>query len=208
MRMWQGVRIGTNCLNATLLAGLSVGCQTGKPIQSQRLIEHQALVDFSGLKPAEHIPELNVHGALPAHWTRSPFQKTALYSQTYWRSPSGHTGVGAVDIHLPLPISADMVLWLAEREYTKKANDGRLIAKWKDELGRSWFEAESKSYHVRGYALAQGFEAWVVFFGYRLDRPPEPGEIGIAARSADTFIPLVNRSPSSPTTRPFTQPAL
>lgn len=190
-----------------LLVG-STGCQS-KPIQTHRLIESYAIYDFRDLNPAETQPETKAYGATPTGWEKLPPQKTALYTYRQWRSPSTNTGVGVAYIRLPLPISAKAVLWLARREYTKKANDGKLVGEWVDDVGRSWFEAENDKYHVRGYCLAQGFEAWVVYFGYKVNAPPNPGEISQAARSADTFIPLVGgvTPPVSPSTVPTTAPS-
>ena len=92
----------------------------------------------------------------------------------------------------------------------------RLINEWTDELGRNWFEVENNKYHVRGYALAQGFEAWIVYFGYKLNYPPDLGEISLAARAADTFVPLLGRrrtghqtrdDPARPRVPPSSHPA-
>jgi hypothetical protein len=190
------------------LFAAATGCQT-KPIPTHALIQNQVLHDFSGLNPAETVPEAKAHGAAPAGWEKLPPQKTALYTYRQWRSPSTNTGVGVAYIHLPLPVSAKAVLWLARREYTKRADDGKVIGEWTDELGRNWFEAENDKYHVRGYCLAEGFEAWVVYFGYKVHAPPNPGEIGQAARSADTFIPLVGgmAPPEPPASRPAAAPS-
>jgi hypothetical protein len=96
-------------------------------------------------------------------------------------------------IRLPLPLSAEMVCWFAKREYTKKAQDGKIIREWKDALGRRWFEAENNKYHVRGYCMVQGFQAWFVYFGYKTEHPPNFDEISLAAKSADTFIPITGK---------------
>jgi hypothetical protein len=172
------------------------GCQSAHPIQSHRLIEHQAMVDFSGLKAVETLPEFKVNAAVPSSWEAVTPHKTALYTHGQWRAPSGRTAVGAALIRLPLPLSAKTVLWFAKGEYTKRSSDGKLIDQWIDELGRAWFEAENNKYHVRGYCLAQGFEAWVIYFGYKTDHPPEPTEISLAARCADTFVPRAGTEPS------------
>jgi hypothetical protein len=191
-------------LSVLLLAG--VGCQGSKPIQSHRLIEHQALIDFSGLKSAETVPDLKVNAAIPQAWEPLPVQKSTLYNFGQWRSPSTHTGVGAAYIRLPLPVGAGAVLWIAKHKYAEQSSDGKVINEWTDELGRSWFEVENSKYHVRGYALAQGFEAWIVYFGYKLNYPPDLGEISLAARAADTFVPLLGGVESA--TKPATtQPA-
>jgi hypothetical protein len=174
---------------------LAGGCSVGKTIPSRRLIEHQAVIDFSGLKPAEVNEPLKVNAAVPRTWEQVGPNKHSIpgfsVTHTQWRSPSVHTAVGAAHIGMPLPFSADLLLFLAKQQYTSRSTDGRIIAEWKDELGRSWLEAENNKYHVQGYALAQGFEGWFVYFGYKNDQPPEMSEITLAARSVETFVPLV-----------------
>lgn len=195
---------------AVLTIGVT-GCQSAKPIATRRLIEHQALIDFSGLKPADSIDSLRLSGNVPQTWNREGPIDTALYNYAQWHSPSGHTAVGAARVHLPLPLSADVMVYLARLEYTKRSDDGRLLARWTDDLGRSWFAAENRLYHVQGYAVAQGFTGWFVYFGYKVRAPLEVSEIGQAARSLDTFVPLTAESKvvKRPQSRPSatTQPA-
>src|SRR5947209_9443412 len=85
------------------------GCQTGPQVSSRRLIEHQAMIDFSGLKPAAAVEPVQTVLGVPSHWTEMPPKATALYHHQQWKSPSGHTGVGIVYCHLPLPLSAKTV---------------------------------------------------------------------------------------------------
>jgi hypothetical protein len=181
-------------------AGICPGCQSGRPIASHRLIEHQALIDFSGLKPARKQEQIKSIAAVPRTWEQIGPIKNALYSHTQWRSPSGHTAVGAAYIRLPLPLSADLLIFLARLEYSKQRNDGQIASRWTDALGREWFDAENDKYHVRGYALAQGFEGWFVYFGYKVTEPPEMSEISLAARSADTFVPELSTAAGTETT--------
>ena len=184
----------------------AAGCQTGAQVSSRRLIEHQAMIDFSGLKPAAAVEGVQVTLGTPSRWTELPSKSTALYTHQQWKSPSGHTGVGIVFCHLPLPLSPKMVVWFAKHEYAKQEQDGKVIDEWTDELGRSWFEAENNKYHVRGYVVARGFTAWIVYFGYRTQYPPNVAEIGLAARSAESAAPLLDES-LPPTTQPVAQPA-
>ena len=199
-------------LVALVFAPLLAGCQMGKQIQQKRLIEHQALLDFSGLKAPETLEDVRGRAGLPESWKAQPPQKTSLYTHGQWKSPSGHTAVGAVLIRLPLPLSADTIAWFAKREYSNRADDGKILKEWKDDLGRRWFEAENNKYRVRGYCLAQGFEAWIIYFGYKTQHPPNFDEVSLAARSADTFIPLTGQAAeamekASPTKPPTTQPS-
>ena len=178
------------CLLAAvaLLAGAG-GCQTSAPVTNRRLIEHQAMIDFSGLKPAEPVEAIKASCSVPHQWEALPVKKTALYTHQQWKSPSTHTGIGVVYIRLPLPLSERTLLWFAKREYTKASDDGKLIGQWTDDLGREWFEAQNNKYHVRGFAIVRGFNAWVTYFGSKTGYPPDVAELGLAARAVETFLP-------------------
>ncbi len=103
-------------------------------------------------------------------------------------------------MHLPLPLSTDMVIWLAKQRYAERDEDGHVIAEWTDPLGRHWIEAENRKFHVRGYALTEGCSAWFVYFGYKINRPLHPGEIAMAAKSLETVVPTpAEREPEHPT---------
>jgi hypothetical protein len=179
-----------------LITGLA-GCQTGQQVSGRQLIEHQALIDFSGLGTVEKIDRLQISVAAPRNWETITAGSNALYRHEQWRSPSTHTGVGVVYVHLPLPLSAKTVVWLAKQEYSKQNEDGRVIAEWTDALGRSWFEAENRKYRVRGYVVTQGFSAWVVYFGYRVRYTPNLAEIGLASRATETVAPMLDPEPQS-----------
>lgn len=180
-----------------LLVGAG-GCQTSAPVSNRRLIEHQAMIDFSGLGPAEPVEAVKVSCSIPRQWEAVPLKRTPLYAHQQWKSPSTHTGLGVVHVRLPLPLSERTLLWLAKREYTKASDDGRLIGQWTDELGREWFEAQNNKYHVRGYAIVRGFNAWLVYFGSKAGYPPDVAELSLAARAVETFVP----DPRRPLRRP------
>lgn len=183
------------CIAVGVLAIAGAGCQTASPVTNRRLIEHQALIDFSGLKPAETVDAVQATCAIPHNWTALELKKGALYSHQQWKSPSTTSGAGIVHVRLPLPLTEKSILWLAKREYTKKSADGREIRQWTDEVGRAWFEAENKHYHVQGYVLARGFNAWLVYFGYKTGYPPDLAELSIAARFAETVVPSSDKKP-------------
>jgi len=90
---------------------------------------------------------------------------------------------------LPLPLAARTIIWFAKLEYSKRADDGKVLREWDDDLGRPWFEAENNKYHVRGYVVVKGFEAWIVYCGYRTAFPPQVSELAAAQRSAETIMP-------------------
>ena len=192
-------------VHAAVLLGMFAwagGCQSTPQVSSRKLIEHQALIDFSGLDRDAAVPAVKTVIAAPRRWENVPPRSSALYTLQQWRAQSGHTGVGVVYAHLPLPLSAKAVVWLAKQEYAKKAHSGKVLDEWTDVLGRSWFEAENDEYHVRGYVVVNGFNAWVVYFGYRTHYPPDLAEISLAARSAESAVPMQDDA-----TPPTTQPA-
>ena len=165
------------------------GCQMGQTVPTARLIQHQAMIDPTGLKETAVAVPVKVHIAAPQRWEQTDPRKGALYTDMQWRSPSKMTGVGVVHCRLPLPLPAKAIVWLAQKEYAKKADDGKLLGTWEDALGRPWFEAETAKYHVRGYVVAKGFEAWIIYFGYKMEQPPSASELGVAARSLETIVP-------------------
>jgi hypothetical protein len=183
------------------------GCQSTAQVSGRRLIEHQAFIDFSGLGNDEALAPVRTSIAAPRQWELMPLQSSPLYTHQQWRSPSTHTGVGVVLAHLPLPLSAKTVVWFARTEYSRHRNDGKVLDQWTDSLGRSWFEAENEKYHLRGYVVVKGFDVWVVYFGYRTHYPPDLAEISLAARSAETAVPMVDAAALSATTQPAIQAA-
>ena len=188
------------------LLGSALGCQQSHPLASRRLIEHVAMIDFSGLKPPEKVDNVKTTLALPRNWEAMPAKSTALYTHRQWRSPSGHTGVGVAYARTPLPLSPKLVVWLAKQQYAKLAQDGRVLGEWTDNLGRYWFEAENDKYHIRGYVATQDFGAWILYVGYRVKYAPDPGEISLAARSLDSALPQLEEPTNSPATQPATAP--
>jgi hypothetical protein len=168
---------------------LLTGCQMGPSISTARLLQHQAMIDPSGLKETTVCELAKVHIATPQTWDALEPKKTAIYTDMQWRSPSKMTGVGVAYIHLPLPIPARMIVWLAAKEYSKKADDGKVLAQWEDAMGRPWFEAQNNRYHLRGYVVSKGFEAWIIYCGYKRQQPPSAVELGLAARSLETIVP-------------------
>ena len=203
-RLWIGAGL---CL---ALASIS-GCTFAPPVQTNRLITQRALIDFTGLKQVQQYANVKVTAAPPVGWDRLALRKHFLYEHEQWRSPSSLTGVGVAYIRTPLPLPADAITWFAKKEYGKKAEDGKILAEWTDATGRAWFEAENKKYHVRGYVATRGNEAWIVYCGYRLEKSPDPSEISLAMRSAETFVPITPSShagSSNVAQEPSTQPAI
>jgi hypothetical protein len=183
----------------TVVTGLFIlisvgGCQTTQSLSVDRLIAHQAMIDFSGLGPTQTIEQLKVTASIPRKWEALPLQESPLYVHQQWRSASHSTGVGVAYVHLPLPVSAKTIIWFAKMQYSSQNTrdgkpQGNLLGEWTDAMGREWFEAENYKFHVKGYAITKGFDAWIVYSGYRIRDPMKPAELGMAARSMDSILP-------------------
>jgi hypothetical protein len=190
----MGVRAVLRAMGLAIAVVVFTGCQAAQPVSGTRLIAHVAMIDFSGLGSSAPLDDIKVTAALPCGWMPVPPQANALFVHEQWRSPSHSTGLGVAYIHLPLPMSARMLLWFAKSQYTSQHADataqGALIGEWTDSLGREWFEGENAKYHVKGYAVTDGFDAWVVYSGYRLRSAPDAAEISLAERSVDSVVPL------------------
>jgi hypothetical protein len=176
-------------LLSVLGLALLSGCQGTQPLVARRLIQHQSMIDFSGLKPVESVKEIRCSLSAPAHWTVLPLQRRALYNHQQWKSPSTATGIGIAYIRLPIPLSAKTIVWFAKEEYAKKGPDGKILSEWTDKYNRWWFEAENTRYHVRGYVIVDGRDAWIAYSGYKRSYPLEPGELSLAARCMETILP-------------------
>jgi hypothetical protein len=173
-----------------LLLLAATGCQFQQGVFAERLIQHQAMIDCSGLNDPQLIDSVKVNAAAPRTWKALDVKKTALYTDFQWRSPNKQTGLGVAYVHLPLPLTAPMIVWLARQEYLKRGDSGQVLGQWTDALGRPWFEAENAKYHIRGYVITKGFDAWIIYCGYkRTDEPPSAADLGLAARALETIVP-------------------
>jgi hypothetical protein len=197
-RRWRQRWIFATTLALLTLLGLASGCTMTHTVSTNRLLAHQELIDPTGLKQTQANEALHVTSSPPDQWHSLALQKTALFTHQQWKSPTGATGSGVLYVHLPLPLSAKMVLWFAKFQYTRDATgDGKLLGQWTDELGRPWFEAEDAKYHVKGYAVVDGFSAWIVYFGYKKNHPANESELDLAAKYVQTVIPMTGeRNPS------------
>lgn len=177
-------------LAAATIAALA-GCQI-QTVSAVRLEIHQSLINRSGLAPLHLMSKLHISCAPPEQWDQLPLSSNLLYSHQQWRSPDRHVGIGVAYMHTPIMFSPQTLIWFAKAHYASSDNgSGKLLAAWTDALGRCWFEAENDTFHVRGYAMTRGYDAWIVYSGYRVKAHPPQSEVQLAARGAETVAPLV-----------------
>lgn len=163
-------------------------------------------MDFSGLKEPEVADAVRTQVSVPRTWLLHDIERRALFTHQQWKSPSAKTAVGMIYARLPFPVSANTILWLATQQYSRRGDDGRELGRWDDEVGRKWFEAETKKYHARGYVIVNGLDAWIAYSGFRTDVPPEPGEITLGVRCMESFVPIARGEEVSTTAPPATKP--
>ena len=174
-----------------LIGASSTGCSTSSTVTVRRLINHQAMIDFSGLKAPERVDAVKINVAPPESWTPLSLKKTALFTDMHWKSPSGTSGVGVAYLKLPIPLSPKTLLWFAKSQYNGKSQDGgKMLGEWTDDFGRTWFEGANDKYHARGFIIVHGREAWIVYCGYKKIQPPDPAELTLAAKCLDTIVPI------------------
>jgi hypothetical protein len=172
-----------------LAVAAGLGCQSA-PVNGRTWVQHQSEVNYQGLGSTEPIASVAMLGATPREWEPLPLDSNPLYAHQQWRSPSHRTGVGVAHLYLPLPLGAAAVVWVVVQRYATAHPDGRLLGQWTDCLGRYWFDATNSKFHICGYALAEGTDAWIVYFGYKRTGGMPTGELNAAARSIETMIPL------------------
>jgi hypothetical protein len=170
----------------------ATGCQVGPTTSRQTFLAHQALVDFTGLDSGRKVDSLKISIAPPRDWEQIQTRQSILSHHQQWRSPSRANAVGVAYLNMPIPLSARMIVWFAKHQYASQSVDGKIVGEWTDSLNRSWFEAENGIYHVRGYVITRGRDAWLVYCGYKIKAPPQPEEISLAARSLETIVPVVD----------------
>jgi hypothetical protein len=163
------------------------GCQTAGPSRTQ-LVEYRGQISDLGLADPVSVEALKINASLPNGWEALSAQKSALYTHQQWRSASHRTAVGITYIRMPLPFSARILAGLASNEVGKKTT-GRVHRRWTDELGREWFEAENDRYHLTGYVMTRGLDAWINYCGYRVKEPMHEAEVDLGGRALASILP-------------------
>ena len=164
------------------------GCQTTTGPSRTQLIEYRDQIIDTGLAEPASVGPLKVNAALPNGWQVLPMKQTALYTHQQWRSASRRTAVGVTYIRMPLPFGPRILAGLASNEVGKQTA-GKVHRRWTDELGREWFEAENDKYHITGYVMTRGLDAWINYCGYRVHEPKQPAEVDLGARALDSILP-------------------
>jgi hypothetical protein len=188
------VRAARRCAaaGAALLLLLPTACQQSN-IAGSELFKHQLQANPSGLTAPARFPDIHAVVAPPRDWTQIPASRGLFYVHQQWRSPDRGTGIGVAYVTLPLPISPQLLLFLARSQYAKdhSGSTGHLDTQWTDALGRLWFQGDDDNSHIRGYVLTRGLEAWIVYSGHHIRGPARQADIAMADRTADAVVPFL-----------------
>ncbi|HWB52654.1 MAG TPA: hypothetical protein VG722_00610 [Tepidisphaeraceae bacterium] len=175
------------CVGAFLLFQSS-GCYSSAARFSAAGLPKRTIADSTKVHT---IPALKVSLPTPPKaWSHMPLKQTAMYSQEEWYGPSTHTGLGVVYVHVPVPMPAGTLVWLAKKEYTSRPDGGKMTRQWTDSAGRNWFEAVSKTYHAKGYVIADGANAWIAYCGYKTNFAKQPTEVALAEHAMNALRPV------------------
>ncbi len=166
-------------------------CQALPPLTKSALIEHREQLADAGLSSAITVQELRASLEVPPQWHPLPLQKAMLYTHQQWRSQSRRTAVGITYIRMPLPLSTETLVWFVVNEAGKRTADGKIIRQWTDSAGRQWFECQNAKYHMTGYVMTRGLDAWINYLGYRSHEPKMAGELDLGEKSLDTILPVL-----------------
>lgn len=180
-------RLVVPCL---VVGPLVLGCQVSGVPSKAVMVEHREKVDDTGLAAPSAVEALKACASLPMGWQALRLQKAALYTHQQWRAPSRRTAVGVTYVRMPLPLSTKSLVWIAMGEVNKRVQDGKILRRWTDTLGREWFEAENAKYHMTGYVMTRGFDAWINYCGHRTTEAADEAEVALATRALDTILPL------------------
>lgn len=176
-----------------LMLAVLTGCAAVPSVSPPRLIASQAMLDFHGLSAVTLYPSLKLDAAVPLSWQQLKPEQMGPLAHRQWRSPTRSTGLGLAYIKLPWPVSPRFLIWVAKMQYAKRTTRdgkpaGQLLAEWTDPQGREWFDAEDEKFHVQGYAVTDGFDAWVVYAAYRRSALNWP-ELALANRAVRSALP-------------------
>lgn len=180
-----------------LLFSCLSGCQLANGPTKAQLLEHRQQVDDTGLLSPLTVAPLHASISVPAGWRATVLQKQTLYTHQQWRTPSKRTAIGVAYVRLPLPMTAKTLKWLAAGELAKRVSDGKLQRQWTDALGREWFEGSNAKYHMIGYVMTNGTDAWINYAGHRVADPLEPEAFQLAKKALDAILPGLSLPPTA-----------
>lgn len=172
-----------------LLVGLLVGCQSA--VDVEQLASSARTVERTDLETSLVLDEVAARVAPPEGWTRRPTQRRSIATHVQFRSPDETVRMGVVKLAMPLPLSADTIIWLARTGYKSKNGKPELLTRWTDDAGRHWLVGQDNAWQGEAYILTAGFRGWIVYRSWRRDPLPSEADRDRASRAVRAVVPAL-----------------
>ncbi|MEM8873152.1 MAG: hypothetical protein AAGD32_02730 [Planctomycetota bacterium] len=167
-----------------------VGCQGS--IDAEQLTATAQRVERSDLDDTLLLEEVAARIAPPRDWTQRPTQRRSIATHIQFRSPDQTVRMGVVKLAMPLPLSADTIIWLARTGYKSKNGKPQLLTRWTDDAGRHWLVGQDDAWQGEAYILTAGFRGWIVYRSWKRDPLPSEAERDKASRAVRTVVPMLD----------------
>lgn len=176
---------------------LALGCQSSRPIAP--VTQPATLPAAAGLNAPMADRAVDAWCDPPVGWKLDPTKADARHTHQTWKSPSGNTAYGVIEIYLPFPVGPDMVIWGFIKHMREKEGSAELLSKQPDPmLPGIRFVAESGLYTVRVNLIVQGWKAWAIYAGSLRDKAVNQGELRLAEAARDhTHVGLPDVLPAT-----------
>lgn len=134
----------------------------------------------------------------PVGWHLEPIKADSRHTHQIWKSPSGSTAYGVIQMYLPFPVGPDLVVWGFVENMKKKEGSADLISKEPDpKLPGTRFIVEGGQYKIRVNLIVQGWRAWAVYAGTLRERAVNDEELKLAEAAREhTQVALPEHLPA------------
>lgn len=169
---------------ALALVALVLGCQSSRPIVP--VTQPATVPAVAGLNPPMANRAVDAWCAPPVGWKLDQTKADFRHTHQIWKSPSGSTAYGVIEMYLPLPVGPDWVLSGFIDNMRKKEGSAELLSKQADPtLPGTRFVAEGGLYKIRVNLIVQGWRAWAVYAGSLRDKAINQQELMLAEAARD-----------------------
>lgn len=152
----------------------------------------------SGLNPPMADRAVDAWCDPPVGWRLEPIKSDSRHTHQIWKSPTGSTAYGVIEMYLPFPVGPDLILWGFLDNMRKKEGSAELISKEPDpNLPGTRFVVEGGLYKIRVNLIIQGWRAWAVYAGTLRERAVNAEELKLAEAAREhTHVALPDRLPA------------
>jgi hypothetical protein len=184
-----------------LLVG--AGCRKNRP----PTIQSTEPAPFIGVTEPAYRDDLQALVTPPSQWQAEPIKASPKHAHQVWISPGRSVAYGVIRFNLPWPVGQDLTLGGFLREMKRTEGQADLLEKKNDpNLPGLRFVAQGGLYKVRGNLFVQGWRAWVVYAGTKVNVEPDANELQVAEQARESTRIGATAQPGS-TTLPAVEPS-